>query len=612
MTTRTRSILVGVLLLVPASVGITAGAWATPAGGTLVSVGSPAAPFSQNKQNEPAIAVDPMHTNILVAGANDNIDMEACNAGADNTCPFSDGVGVSGVYVTTNGGDTWTQPTYTGLTGRGCLGAIGDGDPGCTPTTGPIGTLPGYAALGLVSDGDPALAFGPTFVNGHPSWSKSRLYYVNLTSTFAGSFKGAEAIGVSRTDDVAAAVGDQGKWMAPVIASKQNGGKFSDKEQVWADNVSTSPYFGNVYICYAAFQGNGKGSVGQSLDVITSHDGGDSWNDQRITPAAENIHTRQGFGHSGCAIRTDSNGKVYVFYATFGFSPTGSAPTQIQLSTSSDGGTTWSKPSTIATTGDTCGYVEASIGRCVEDGVGGARSDLSPAPSVDIANGAPTGSDATNLVVLSYVDGSGGVNNEHVVFQSSPDGVTWSKPQDVEQSGDRGYYSAPAISPDGKNAWLVYNAFTTPFRTSDVGAGNDRRLVGVMLHAPVSGAGVGAWTEVDRGVEGDARGSSQNNLAGEFLGDYVYATATRTAGAAVWNDVRNAADCPAIDGYRQALHDLATGAGAAYAGSEEPGDEGDVEAPKGGPAPPAAPNVQQQCSANFGNSDIYGGVYPNP
>src|SRR5205814_10643761 len=79
---------------------------------------------------------------------------------------------------------------------------------------------------------------------------------------------------------------------------------------------------------------------------------------------------------------------------------------------------------------------------------------------------------------------------------------------------------------------------------------------------------------------------SQNNLVGEFLGDYVYAVATRTYGAAVWNDTRNAADCPAIDAWRQAL---ATG---------------DTSVPR--PAP------QQQCPPTFGNSDIFGGSYPDP
>ena len=38
-----------------------------------------------------------------------------------------------------------------------------------------------------------------------------------------------------------------------------------------------------------------------------------------------------------------------------------------------------------------------------------------------------------------------------------------------------------------------------------------------------------------------------------FIGDWIYAAASRTYGAAVWNDVSNAADCPAVDAWRASL-----------------------------------------------------------
>ena len=72
-----------------------------------------------------------------------------------------------------------------------------------------------------------------------------------------------------------------------------------------------------------------------------------------------------------------------------------------------------------------------------------------------------------------------------------------------------------------------------------------------------------------------------NSLVAEFLGDYVYAAATNTFGVAVWNDTRNAQDCPAVDTYRENL--------------------------QLGITPNPAPNPPTSCGATstFGNSDIY-------
>jgi hypothetical protein len=586
-----RAAALSAVVLVLGLVGLAVPASATN-GDTEVTVGSPPSPFSQNKQNEPAVAINPIAPDIVAAGSNDNIDMEACNAGTDNTCPFTPDVGGSGIYFSFNGGSSWQQPTYTGTTARNCLGEVGDDDPPCETEQGPIGTLPRYDEVGLVSDGDPALAWGPRPNGGGFSWSNgARLYYANLTSNHSAagveSFKGFEAIFVSRTDDVAgAAAGNNNAWAVPVRVSKQSSATFADKEQIWADNVESSPFFGNVYVCWANFTGSGAAPV----RVARSSDGGSTWAQKQVSPASNVAPSR--WGRSGCTIRTDSHGVVYAFWELFQ-SPFVFLPPQgkLEMVKSFDGGRSWTRPRTIQNIVDPCYFVDPVIARCVMDGVAGARNDLSGAPSIDIANGAPTGAGATDDIILTWVDGRDGLNNEHVMVSFSGDhGGTWSGPSAVETGADdRGYYSAPAMAPDGTDAWIVYNAFTDPFREDTRGASNDRSLIGVVLHADVTAhVGPGAFTEVHRGAEGDARGSSQNNLQAEFLGDYVYASSTNDYATFVWNDARDAADCPAMDDYRMSLQ------------TADPGDD------------LPAPAVQQECPATFGNTDIFGTSLSDP
>ena len=577
-----------VALVAAAGVLAVPGALALHGGDREVTVGSNDAVFSQNKQNEPAIAVDASHPTVLAAGANDNIDLEACNAGDPTTCPFTAGVGGSGVQFSFDSGHTWIQPTYTGWTARHCVGAPGFT---CTPAVGPIGTLPWYFEEGLVSDGDPAVAFGPKPGSGGFSWANgSRLYYANLTSNFGATkdeavFKGFEAIAVSRIDGPAATgltpaiVADKNSWMRPVLASPpQSSAVFADKEQVWADNAESSEFFGNVYVCYAEFRGAGAAP----LVIAHSTDGGDTWKQNKVTRAA-NVSPKN-FGQSGCTIRTDSSGVVYVFYEAFHFEKFQLPPRGAHAMVRSfDGGKTWTKPVEFLQIVDPCHFIDPVMGRCMMDGIAGARDDLAASPSIGIANGAPTGAGATNLIVDAWADGRDGQNAEDVMFSYSTDGgANWSSPTRISSTPDRGYYAAPAVSPDGQDVYVVYNAFTAPFRNNTT---DPRPLVGVVKHASVVGGVPGAFTEIHRGVSGDARGSSTNGLIGEFLGDYVYAIATNDYAAAVWNDVRFAADCPAIDAWRASLQ-------------------------VGAPIPTPSPNVD--CPPTFGNSDIFGGSWADP
>jgi hypothetical protein len=549
---------------------------AVPAVAGNVSVGSPPGTTPQNHQNEPAVAVDANHPNVLVAGWNDFVDWAPCpqtDATNFGTCadPADDGVGLSAVAFSFDRGHSWIQPTYTGWTAADC-----DPTATCAAHAGPIHTLPWYFENTLVSSGDPAVAVGPVPVNGHFSWSNgSRVYYANLTGAWPSGFAfpnpefhGFLGVGVSRLDNpTPSRVLSKASWKPPVIVNTHTGQTaFEDKEQIWADNAASSPFFGRVYLCNAEFRSNGQhrgrgGTFPAPLTFSFSADGGSTWSTKQITPAGTNGSGPNLFGLSGCTVRTDSNGVVYVFAEMF------ENPTLVGLPThgfhvmfrSTDGGRTFGKQQILRQITDPCFFVDPVYGRCVMDGFAGARTDLSATPSIDIANGAPTGAGATNEIVDAWADGGSNVNdNKTLLSWSLTGGTTWSAPATVSLAGDRPLYAAPAISPTGDRLYVVYEADTAPWRGADMTS--PRPYHGVFLTAPVGSGGAPAgWSTVYNGPTDTSAG--HNDLRGTYpghdiyqerVGDYVYAVATASYGAAVWTDAQNATVCGTVQMYRAA------------------------------------------------------------
>ncbi|HEX6921263.1 MAG TPA: sialidase family protein, partial [Actinomycetes bacterium] len=483
--------------IVLAGVPVTSQAVAPAATSARVTVGSPSDLTPRNHQNEPAVAIDAHAPDVLVAGTNDFIDAQPCpetTAAESGSCvpPSRTNTGVSGVYFSFDRGHTWTQPTYTGWTRRDCAPTVP-----CAGSFGPIGTLPWYYENGLVSFGDPAVAIGPRPVDGEFSWENgSRVYYANLAANFdavlqpisQGPFKGLLGVAVSRLDDpTSERVQEKDNWAAPVIAIGR-GGTFGleDKEQVWADNAESSPFFGNVYVCSADFR-----AAGVPMMVAYSGDGGTTWTTRQATSTvgAGGSFFQHG-SNTGCTIRTDSNGVVYLFYVNFRVGLPGQGFHVMQKSY--DGGKHWTLPQNIFSINDMCYVVDPVEGRCVMDGYAGARIDLSAAPSVDIANGAPTGDDATNLIVDAWSDGRSGFNSEKTLLSASGDGgATWTAPAAVSSPGDRSMYSAPALSPDGSRAYVMYEGPTASSRGTDMTS--PRPYHGVFRSAAVSGSTIGAW-----------------------------------------------------------------------------------------------------------------------
>ena len=177
----------------------------------------------------------------------------------------------------------------------------------------------------------------------------------------------------------------------------------------------------------------------------------------------------------------------------------------------------------------------------------------------------------------------GALNHEQALVQTSADrGLTWSAPVNAAAAGDRPDNPAVAISPNGTDVYLVYNAYLQPFQTTTASP----RLMQVdTRHADVTvGGALGSFTTLHRAEVGDARGTTRT-LNREAIYDYQYAAASRSYGVTVWMDVRDATDCPAVDAYRQSLIDGST---------------------------LTAPSPLTDCPPDFGNGDIYSGSFPDP
>ncbi len=451
--------------------------------------------FPTNKQNEPAIAVDPQDSSRLIAGSNDEQLQPPCGPGpvrgsgaAANDCSFFPNVGTDGVYTSSDGGSTWTNR----------------------------GLLPGFSDSGgsLVSGGDPVIVYGPKLVDGSFTYAQgARAYYAGLANYATGAANGNQApelMTVSTSND------DGVTWSNPVVAANAHGYVFNDKEAIWVDRNPSSPYFGRVYVSWTQFRD--IKSCAEPVMFASSADGGTTWSAPNQITAAHNCGLG---GRQGSTIRTTADGRVYLIWEDS--DQTGSI---IAFAVSRDGGRSFSRPATVAHLKD------------IADPIPGSNFRTDSFPSAGIDQG-------SSAIYIAYADASSG-SGLIVVAKSTDGGASWTQSPVSTAAEGYAFFQGLDVASNGRIdvAYQAQNALNT----STYGMGNAT----VDSWYTSSSDGGANWSTPVKvsSVSSDPAVSAQNNLARQFWGDYNTLASSASHAWFIYTDSRTGAGCPAVDAYQ--------------------------------------------------------------
>jgi len=340
----------------------------------------------QTSQNETPLAVNPANPDMLVSGAND--------------WEYNDGCGV---YVSTNGGTSWT-------------GALPEGYvPGVTKFTNNP-DVPGTGAFD--AGGDPYVAFSPDGKNA---------YFVCQAFDFTPPF--AIRLLVNRGTVTSSGITWQTSGLATVSAWNGNGktrggnGQFPDHDSLHVDPVS-----GRIYVTWAQFDGL-KGTH-SPVYIATSTDGGRSFS-APVKVTVGNIRNNQ-----DQRIVTAPNGDAYL---TFDNGVQGGKGTVLYVTKSTDGGATWSTPVQFATlVNPVCVFPPG----CFNISGGAFRAGGTyPAPAFDAVR---------NRLVVAYADIAGLFGQMYVTSASASDFTHWTAPQAIAPAPADQFMGELGIAPNGR------------------------------------------------------------------------------------------------------------------------------------------------------------------
>ncbi|MGC2474834.1 MAG: sialidase family protein [Candidatus Sulfotelmatobacter sp.] len=376
---------------------------------------------------------------------------------------YSCSVTLQGFYASSDGGSTWT---------RTCLPAISGGS-------------------GL---GDPMVGYdllGNAFAGGIQSGPPGQVIVV-ANSTNNGT-----------------------TWSTPAVAVKPTiSGGFTDKGWLQIDTTAASPHVNCLYVSNTQFD-----STGFKTQISVSHscDHGTTWKTATVDPVQSSVIDQ----FSDLAI--GKNGTVYVSWQrcppTGPTGDCGGTLATMNVSKSTDGGTTWSAPVAIVSANlapDTCGAYYGCLPNTFER--------VSNIPVIAIDNG--TGPNAGHLYVVYY--NWTGTQMKIYVTHSANGGTTWSAGVPVAPS---------TATHDQFFPWLNVAA------NGDVGATwLDRRNdpSNLMYDAYLGGSANGGKSfPLNAKLTSVMSNPNDDGFGGGFMGDYTGNTVAGSTLYASWMDMRN-------------------------------------------------------------------------
>lgn len=318
---------------------------------------------SRGRQNEPALAINPRDSRVMIGSSNDYCAVY--NDGEDaNGAPIPSGPIWLGYYRSENGGHSFVSSLVPGY-------------PGDTSSLGAL------AKIRTASAGDPVIAWdaeGRVFMGSESSDDPA-----GTKKTFGDEWV---ARYVNPAGPGGATIHDGSKFDGSVVVAKGSAapnllGKFHDKTAIEADRTASS-CSGNVYFAWSRFTGNG----GVGIYFVRSTDHGVTWTQpMKLTASIHDVQLPE--------ISVTGNGHVYVTYGQF--EDSGQQVDGVGVVKSTDCGKTFTKPATItnlAAMGLTDAQVGGGSARDCGDGVGTAcesgytyfRADTGPRATSDQAD----------------------------------------------------------------------------------------------------------------------------------------------------------------------------------------------------------------------------------